>query len=161
MHRTGVGGDPLLNIGSRNLDRLIEISPDFYVLKKHAAYLEALKQFLAAKVKNKSFVKPILNAHTLEKAFLDIANYVQYNRFGAAVYFHKKESPEAPDSILKRLSDKANSAEEMSRIAELKSLRNLRPCVDANSMPRIDGRLENAELPLDTKHPLILPRNTR
>ena len=45
----------------------------------------------------------------------------------------------------------------MSRISEPKSLRNLRPCVDANSMLRIDGRLENAELPLDTGHPLILP----
>ena len=45
----------------------------------------------------------------------------------------------------------------MSRIAELKSLRNLRPFVDANFMLRIDGRLENAELPLDTRHPLILP----
>ena len=97
----------------------------------------------------------------MEKAFLDIVNYVQYNRFGAAVYFHKKESPNAPDSILKGLSDKANSAEEMSRIAALKGLRNLRPCVDANSLPRIDGRLENAELPLDTRHPLILPRSTR
>ena len=35
--------------------------------------------------------------------------------------------------------------------------RNLRPCVGANSMLRIDGRLESAELPLDTRHPLILP----
>ena len=33
VHRAGVGGDPLLNIGSRGLDRLIEISPDLYVLK--------------------------------------------------------------------------------------------------------------------------------
>ena len=45
----------------------------------------------------------------------------------------------------------------MSRIAELKSLRYLRPCVDANSMLRIDGRLESAELPFNIKHPLILP----
>ena len=45
----------------------------------------------------------------------------------------------------------------MNRITELKSLRNLRPCADPNSMLRTDGRLENAELPLDTSHPLILP----
>ena len=31
VHRAGVGGDPLLNIGNRGLDRLIEISPDLYV----------------------------------------------------------------------------------------------------------------------------------
>ena len=37
-------------------------------------------------------------------------------------------------------------------------LRNFRPFVDANSMLRIDGRLENAEFPLDTRHSLILTR---
>ena len=51
VHRAGVGGDPLLNIGSRGLDRLIEISPDLYVLKKCAAYLVAFEQFLVAKAK--------------------------------------------------------------------------------------------------------------
>ena len=54
VHRAGVGGDPLLNIGSRDLDRLIEILPDLYVLKKQAAYLVAFKQFLAAKAKKNS-----------------------------------------------------------------------------------------------------------
>ena len=44
----------------------------------------------------------------------------------------------------------------MSRISERESLRNLRPCIGANSMLRIDGRQENAELPLDTRHLLIL-----
>ena len=45
----------------------------------------------------------------------------------------------------------------MRRISELRTLRNLRPCVDDDSMLRVDGRLENAELPVVTKHPLILP----
>ena len=82
---------------------------------------------------------------------------MQYDRFGAAVGLLKKGSPHAIDSILKRSSDRATSAEEMSLIAELKSLRNLLPCVDANSMLKIYGRLENAELPFDTRHPLALP----
>ena len=72
-----------LNIGSRDLDRLIEISPDLYVLKKRAAYLVAFKQLLAAKAKKKSFVKQILNAHTLNEVFMDLVNYVQY-RFEVA-----------------------------------------------------------------------------
>ena len=75
----------MLNIGSRSLDRLIDISPDLYVLKKRAAYLVAFKQFFVAKAKNKSFVKPNLNAYILDKTFMDIVNYVEYNRFGAAV----------------------------------------------------------------------------
>ena len=53
VHRAGVGGNPLLNIGSRDLDRLIEISLDLDVLKKREAYLVAFEQFLVAKAKNK------------------------------------------------------------------------------------------------------------
>ena len=45
----------------------------------------------------------------------------------------------------------------MRRISKLKTLRILRPCVDDDSKLRVDGRLENAELPVETKHPLILP----
>ena len=110
VRKADVGGDPY--IGSRGLD--------LYVLKKRTAYPVALKQFLVAKAKNKSFVKPNLNAYILDKAFTDIVNYVQYNRFGAAVDMFKKESPDAFDSTLKRLSDRATSAEEMNRISKLK-----------------------------------------
>ena len=144
VRRASVGGDPLLSIGSRSLDRLIEILPDLYILKKHTTYLVVFKQFLVAKAKNKSFAKPNLKAHILDKAFMGIVNYVQYNHFGAAVDLLKKETPDAFNSILKRLSDWATSTKEMSCISELRSLRNLRPCVDANSMIKIDGQLENA-----------------
>ena len=43
------------------------------------------------------------------------------------------------------------------RLNELKTLRNLRPCVDSDYCSRIEGGLENADLPLDSKPPLILP----
>ena len=43
VHRAGGGRDPLLNINSRDLDRLIEISPDLYLLKTLAAYFVAFK----------------------------------------------------------------------------------------------------------------------
>ena len=45
----------------------------------------------------------------------------------------------------------------MYHVSELKTLRNLRPCVGPDSMLRVEGRLENASLPVDTKHPYILP----
>ena len=45
----------------------------------------------------------------------------------------------------------------MRQVSELRTLRNLRPCVDRDLLLRIEGRLENADLPLDTKHPIILP----
>ena len=116
-----------------------------------------LNSFSLLRQKINFFAKPIPNAHILDKALMDIVNYVQHNRFGAAVDLLEKDSPDAFDSILKRLNDRATSAEEMSRISELKSLRNLQPCVNANSILRIDGRLEDAKLSLDTRHPLILP----
>ena len=70
----------------------------------------------------------------------------------------KKDSCDAFDSILKRLNDKAVNAEDMRQISELKTLRILRPCVDTASMLHVDGRLQKADLPVDAKHPLILPR---
>ena len=46
---------------------------------------------------------------------------------------------------------------QMRKLNELKSLRNLRPYVDSDLMLRVEGRLENAELPVDTRHPFIIP----
>ena len=71
----------------------------------------------------------------------------------------KKEIPDAFEAIVKRLSDKATNTTEMNLILQVKSLRNLRPCVDSNSMFRVEGRLENSELQIDVKHQLILPGN--
>ena len=45
----------------------------------------------------------------------------------------------------------------MRKLNEFKSLRNLRPCVDSDLMLRVEGRLENAKLPVDTRHPFIVP----
>ena len=47
--------------------------------------------------------------------------------------------------------------EHFNRVSELKTLRNLSPCVDNDLILRVQDRLENADLPTDTKHFLILP----
>ena len=117
----------------------------------------AFKKFLVAKHKRKEFIKPLLNAAKLEEALLDLIKYVQHKRFGTAVELLKVNSADAFDSIIKKLRDKVSNTEDMRRISELRTLRNLRPCVDDDSMLRVDGRHENAELPVETKHPLILP----
>ena len=39
---------------------------------------------------------------------------------------------------------------------ELKSLRNLHSYVESSYLLRVEGRFKKADLPLDTKHPLIL-----
>ena len=39
----------------------------------------------------------------------------------------------------------------------IKTLRNLPPCIGQDKLLRVDGRLENADLPVDAKHLTILP----
>ena len=157
VKKTGITVDPPLVSARGGLDNLIETSRDLYTLKKRVAYFVAFKQYLWAIHKKLAFSVPVLNAKKLDEAFIDIIRYVQQNRFGAAIDLLKNESPDAFESILKKLSAKTTRTEEMRRLAELKSLRNLRPCVDDELILRIDGRLENAELPVDAKHPMILP----
>ena len=98
-----------------------------------------------------------MSACYLDKAFVNIVKYVQSQRFGAAIELLSKESPDEFEAILKRLGSKTNDPEYKRRLKELKTLRNLRPCVDLDNCLRIEGRLENADLPLDSKHSLILP----
>ena len=50
-----------------------------------------------------------------------------------------------------------SNLEHVRRVSELKTPRNLRPCVGNDLMLRVDGCLENDDLPTDTKHPLIFP----
>ena len=45
----------------------------------------------------------------------------------------------------------------MQILNELKTLRNLRPCLDSESPFRVEGRLLNSELPIDTRQPFIIP----
>ena len=157
VKKTGITVDPLLVSARGGLDSLIETSRDLHTLKKRVAYFVAFKQYLWAIHKKLAFSVPVLNANKLDEAFIDIIRYVQQNRFGAAIDLLKNESPDAFESILKKLSAKTTCTEELRRLAELKTLRNLRPCADDELILRIDGRLENAELPVDAKHPRILP----
>ena len=134
-----------LSSGDAALDRLIEASPGLYTLKKCCAYLAAFSEFVVAKAKGVAFQKPVINASYLDKAFVNIVKYVQFQRFGAAIKLLSKESPDEFESILKRLGSKTNDPDSKRRLNELKTLRNLRPCVDLDNCLRIEGRLENAD----------------
>ena len=119
----------LVNHELRGLDQLVERSPDLYTLKKRIAYLTAFKEYvIAVKVKKKEFVRPVLNALYLYKAFVRLLRYVQNECFGSAIEF-LKNSPDEFDSLLKKLSAKTNNVMKMHFLNELKTLRKLRPCV--------------------------------
>ena len=83
--------------------------------------------------------------------------YVQRRCFGAAVDSLSKDTPDDFDAILRRFNEKRCEPKSTRQINELKTLKNLWPCVGLDSLFRVDGRLKNAELPIDAKHPIILP----
>ena len=110
-----------LSSGDAALDRLIEASPSLYTLKKRCACLAAFSELVVAKAKGVAFQKPVLNASYLDKAFVNIVKYVQFQRFGAAIKLLSKESPDEFESILKRLGSNTNDPDSKRRLNELKT----------------------------------------
>ena len=74
-----------------------------------------------AKFKRVPLPMPKLDGQFLEDALVDVIKYVQRSCFGVAVEFLKSKSPDAFDSFLKHLSDKANTSEEMHQVSELRT----------------------------------------
>ena len=117
----------------------------------------AFMEFVVAKLKKINFQKPDLNAAYLDHALIKTVKYVQGRCLGTAVDSLHKGTPDEFDAILRRLNEKRCDPESTRRINKLKMLKNLRPCIGLDSLFCADWRLENAELPTDAKHPLILP----
>ena len=139
------------------LVKIIESVNNLYTLKKRFAYLLAFIEYLVAKSRKALFVRPALDAAYLDRALVKAVKYVQSRCFGAAIDLLSRKSPDDFESFLKRWTNNANNSDERHRVNELKSLRSLRPCVGGDGLLRVEGRLENADLPTDTKHPIILP----
>ena len=112
---------------------------------------------MTAKKLNMIFQKPCLDSSYLDEVFIKIVKFVQSRCFGGAVELLSQESPDAFESIVKRLNCRAKDEASIRRVSELKILRRLLPCVGSDGLLRIEGLLENAKLPVDTKHPFILP----
>ena len=132
------------------LDKLIETSPDLYTLKKRFkrfGYLLAFVEFFVARSKGLSFCKPNMNATFLDRGFVKAIVYVQKRHFGDVIEPLRENSLDDFEAVLKRVG--AGSNGNTRRVHELKTLRNLRPCVGSDLLLRVDGRLENAELPTD------------
>ena len=82
----------------------------------------------------------MLNALYLDRALMEAVRYVQFLSFGAAIRLLREDSPDNFDQMLKKLYSNDNGADQMRKINELKTLRNLRPCVDTDMMLRVEGR---------------------
>ena len=68
----------------------------------------------------------------------------------------RNDSSDDYDAFLKRLRNLAVNSEQTRHLNELKTLRNLRPCIGLDLLLRVKGRLENADLSTETKHPVVL-----
>ena len=121
-----------------------------------SAYLLAFTEYFVAKARKVSYKRPVFKAAFFDRALLKAVKFAQSRCFGAAVYLLSRKSRDDFEAFLKRWAKKADSTDERRRVNELKSLRNLRPSVGLNMLLRVDGRLENADLSTDSKHPIIL-----
>ena len=137
--------------------KLMQTSRDLYALKKRFAYLLAFVELVKAKFRRKPFRKPEFDAASLDRAFVEAIGYVQRQCFGPALEVLNIGSADDFEIFIKRLRNLAVNSEQTRQVNELKTLRNLRPCLGPDSILRVEGRLENADLPTDTKHPIILP----
>ena len=157
VHKISCALESALDSDVSSLDKFIDASPSLYVLKKRCAYLTAFTKYVEAIAKGSTFKKFILDATYLDYAFKKIVKYVQFRCFGAAVELLSKKSPDEFDSIIKRLYINAKDPDSSRHLNEFKTLRNLHPCVGSDNLLRVEGRLENASLPVNAEHPIILP----
>ena len=139
------------------LEKLIKTAPDLYSVKKRFAYLLAFIEFIIAKCRGIQFKRPKLTALYLDQALKYAVKYVQFRSFGAAIKLLRKSTPDDFETTLKKLNFKVINSDQMRKLNELKTLRNLRPCLDSESMFRVEGRLLNSELPIDTRQAFIIP----
>ena len=136
---------------------VIQTAPNLYTLKKRLGYLAAFVEFLIAKARKSEFHKPCLNAIYLEKELHSTVLYVQREYFSTVSDSLQKGSPGSLEDAIKRPSAKTSSNSERRHLKDLRSIRCLRPTAFPDGTLRIEGRLEKADLPTDTKHLVILP----
>ena len=133
------------------LERLVEHYSDWNHLKKGVAWLLRLKRLLKAKSKGQmdnQAEKPIrlLTVDEMQQAEETILSYVQNKAFPTEIASLKKQ-----EHIGNQQRKKGSGVKRSSPIYKLD------PKLDENLL-RVGGRLNKADLPTETKHPIILPK---
>ena len=124
------------------LSRLIKRYSSWNTLKKAVAWLTRFKQYVAQKEKTPS---GNLTPKEVQAAESDIIKFVQ----GRSFY-----------DLIKALQTKGSSEDGRRRKRSLKTfgaIHKLNPVLDDGGLLRIGGRLKNAPIPYEARHPLILP----
>ena len=124
-----------------SLDKLLERRSSWHALKKNIAWLLRFKEWIMKKNGNVVKVGP-LSVEETEAAEIAVIQYLQRQHFGSEVA--------ALDSTC------GNGACKVKRSS---SLFRLGPVMSSKGVLVIGGRLQNAPLPEDVIHQMILPRN--
>ena len=119
------------------MDQLITYFSSFYKLKKAAAWLVRFKQFLSTSKSNRPISRSYLTLRELQNVELNLIKYEQRQTFG---------------ELLKRIPTSAHSEHCLPK----NSLNKLNPIL-VNGVLRVGGRLENAPIAFNARHPIIMP----
>ena len=122
-----------------HLDKLIESSPSLYVLTKRIAKLAAFVDYIRCKVKNREFVPRRLDTCDLDMALNRTVGFVQRKYYGQALSLMRSDSPESLTEAIEKCG-RQNSGQPKKWLKELRALNRFRPCVDNESLIRVEGR---------------------
>lgn len=130
--------------GSANINSTqsvnVPVGSKFFEVERYSSWLKAVRVLAwvlrTSSIIKKKAVSPTLSVSELQLAEVKILQQVQVEAFGGTI------------SNLQS-SEKSNKGH----------LKDLHPFVDDNGLLRVGGRLQSSDLPYDTKHPIILPKD--
>ena len=93
----------------------------------------------------------------MNQTFRKAIKYVQSQWFGPAMVSLSRGNPDDFEAIVHKTKRHATNPEQTRLADELHIVINLRFSIGPDELLWVEGRLENADLPTDTKHPIILP----
>ncbi|XP_077968072.1 uncharacterized protein LOC120334576 [Styela clava] len=126
------------------LDKFISYFSTWYKLKKASAWMIRFKEYLHKK-KKKYKCNEKLEVEELRVAGDDILKYIQRQEFGEVI-----------DALLNDNHRSTTGKQVLKRLKIANFLHKLNPIVK-DGFIRVGGRLRNAPVDFDVKHPIILP----
>lgn len=127
-------------------ERLLCYFSDWHRLKRAVARILQFKRYLQSKVQRKAFdCSKSLIVDDLVKAEQAVLRYVQEQSF-----------PEEMEVL--QLDDGKSRSTQKSRVKKSSSLSKLNPQIFDDGLIHVGGRIQNAAVKDETKHPIILPK---
>ena len=137
---------------SNTLSRL-EYFSEWHHAKRAIANCLNLKEFLKKRVHFPEQVYKFPNVAELKNAEVTILKLVQEEAFGSEI-----ELLQAMKNS--NLSERQLAKESKQRIKTTSSLYRLDPFLDEDGLVRVGGRIRRSNLPIEEKHPIILPKKS-